>query len=413
MLSIGMNAMRDLTSLRDFKLYRIVIAIINVCMVAGLLDGFIRYGHGHIYWELVIHFLLVLILAISLWIYPKKETTFMKVMIVTESMVYLYSLFIFYPEISSSFMLLCLIPGISILFFLPSLFYFSLIGNLLFTIIIFCYISFVDKGQYYSSLYTDLPGNAINFLASQAVLYFIFYLSYTRLRNQQLYFEQSQQAERLKTAGQMAAAVAHEIRNPITVVKGFLQFYQEEQSFGEKSQEHFAMMLEELQIAETVISDFLSIAKPKEDIESNTVNVKDALNSVVELIHSFALLNNITMKLDVEDNYYIACSLMEFKQLIVNLLKNAIEASPIGESVVIQAKKKNNFVKIDVIDTGNGMTEEELKSIGTPFYSLKSKGTGLGLMICFNIVHRYNGSIQFQSEKEKGTKVTITFPFKK
>jgi two-component system, sporulation sensor kinase B len=404
--------MREFTSLSNFKLYRIIIAIVNVCMLLGILDGFIHYNHYHIHWKLFIHFLIVLILSVSLWIYPKKETNFLKIMIVVESMVYLYVLFIFYPEISSSFMLLCLIPGISILFFLPRLFYFSLVGNILFTFIIFGYISFIDKGEYYASLYMDLPGNAINFLASQAVLYFIFYLSYTRLKNQQLYYEQSQQAERLKTAGQMAAAVAHEIRNPITVVKGFLQFYQEEESFGDKSREHFAMMLDELQMAETVISDFLSIAKPKDDIESYTVNLKDALNSVVEIIHSYALLNNVTMKLDVEDNSNISCSIMEFKQLIVNLLKNAIEASPIGGTVVIQVKKKNNYVIIDMIDSGNGMTEEELKSIGTPFYSLKSKGTGLGLMICFNIVHRYNGSIQFQSEVGKGTKVTLTFPYK-
>ncbi|WML44705.1 HAMP domain-containing sensor histidine kinase [Neobacillus sp. PS3-40] len=398
--------MRDLNSQLDFRYYRIIIALINVLMVLGLLDGFMRGIH----WEYFVHLLLVLILSISLWIYPKKETNFMKVIIVIESIVYLYSLFIFYPDISSSFMLLCLIPGISILFFLPRLFYFSLIINILFMTIIFSYISLVDKGESYSYLYMDLPGNVINFLASQAVLYIIFYLSLTRLKNQQLYYEQVQQAERLKTTGQLAAAVAHEIRNPITVVKGFLQFYQEDQSFSKNKQEHFAMMLEELQIAEAVISDFLSVAKPKNEIESHTINVKDALQVVAELINSYALLNNVTLKLVVEENFYIACSLIEFKQLLINLLKNAIEASPFGAPLIIQAKEQNNYVKINLIDSGNGMTEDELKSIGMPFYSLKSKGTGLGLMICFNIVHRYNGSIQFQSEIGKGTNVTVKFP---
>jgi two-component system, sporulation sensor kinase B len=401
-----MNLMRDLNSQLDYRYYRIIIALINVLMVLGLLDGFMRGIH----WEFFVHLLLVLILSISLWIYPKKETNFMKVIIVIESIVYLYSLFIFYPDISSSFMLLCLIPGISILFFLPRLFYFSLIINILFMTIIFSYISLVDKGDSYSYLYMDLPGNVINFLASQAVLYIIFYLSLTRLKNQQLYYEQVQQAERLKTTGQLAAAVAHEIRNPITVVKGFLQFYQEDQSFSKNKQEHFAMMLEELQIAEAVISDFLSVAKPKNEIESHTINVKDALQVVAELINSYALLNNVTLKLVVEENFYIACSLIEFKQLLINLLKNAIEASPFGAPLIIQAKEQNNYVKINLIDSGNGMTEDELKSIGMPFYSLKSKGTGLGLMICFNIVHRYNGSIQFQSEIGKGTNVTVKFP---
>jgi two-component system, sporulation sensor kinase B len=402
--------MRDFNSLLDFKYYRTIIAIINVLMVLGLIDGFMR---NHLHWKFFIHLLLVLLLFISLWIYPKKETHFMKVIIVIESIVYLYTLFIFYPDITSSFILLCIIPGISILFFLPKLFYFSLIVNIFFMSIIFSYISLYDKGQNYAYLYMDLPGNVVNFLASQTVLYFIFYLSLTRLENQQLYFEQSQQAERLKTSGQIAAAVAHEIRNPITVVKGFLQLYQEDQPFDKKKQEHFDLMLDELEIAETVISDFLSIAKPKDNLESHTVKVNDALHSVVELIHSYALLNNITLKLDVEEDLYISCSLMEFKQLLINLLKNGIEASPFGASIMIKAKGKNNYVKIDLIDSGNGMSEDELKLVGIPFYSLKSKGTGLGLMICFNIVHRYNGSLQFQSEKGKGTKVTIKFPSKK
>jgi two-component system, sporulation sensor kinase B len=402
--------MRDLNSLLDFKYYRTIIAIINLLMVLGLIDGFMR---NHLHWKFFIHLLLVLLLFISLWIYPKKETNIMKVIIVIESIVYLYTLFIFYPDITSSFILLCIIPGIPILFFLPRLFYFSLIVNIFLMSIIFSYISLYDKGQAYGYLYMDLPGNVVNFLASQTVLYFIFYLSLTRLENQQLYFEQSQQAERLKTSGQIAAAVAHEIRNPITVVKGFLQLYQEDQPFDKKKQEHFDLMLDELEIAETVISDFLSIAKPKDNLESHTIKVNDALHSVVELIHSFALLNNITLKLDVEEDLFISCSLIEFKQLLINLLKNGIEASPFGASIMIKARVKNNYVNIDLIDSGNGMSEDELKLVGIPFYSLKSKGTGLGLMICFNIVHRYNGSLQFQSEKGKGTKATIKFPSKK
>ncbi|MDP4083662.1 MAG: HAMP domain-containing sensor histidine kinase [Bacillota bacterium] len=403
--------MRDLNGLGDFKFYRLIIAFINVLMILGLFDGFLRYSYNH--FQLYIHLLLVLILSISLWVYPKKETSFLKTIIVIEAMLYLYTLFIFYPEISSSFTLICLIPAISILFFLPRLFYCSLIVNVLFMTIIFCYISLYDRGGSYSYIYMDLPGNFVNFLASQAIMYFIFYLTNIRFRNQKLFYEQSQQAERLKTTGQIAAAVAHEIRNPITVVKGFLQFYKEDQLISKKRQEHFAMMLDELQVAEAVISDFLSIAKPKDNIESHILNIKETLNSVIDLINSYALLNNITFNLDIDENLYITCSLVEFKQLYVNLLKNAIEASPFGASLMVIAKEKNHSVSIHLIDSGNGMTDEELKMIGTPFYSLKSKGTGLGLMICFNIVHKYNGSIQFESEKGKGTKVIVNFPLKK
>jgi two-component system sporulation sensor kinase B len=278
--------------------------------------------------------------------------------------------------------------------------------------IIFSYVGLFDKGENYLYIYMDLFGNYLNFLASQAVFCLIFYLSHTRLLNQQFYFEQSKQAERLKSSGQIAAAVAHEIRNPITVVKGFLQLYQEDQSFCAMKKEHFAMMLDELQTAETVISDFLSIAKPKDALETHTVNIKDALNSVVDLLNSYALLNNISLKLDVKEDLYISCSLIEFKQLLINLLKNAIEASPFAASINVFAKVKDNYIEIHLVDSGTGMSNEELNSIGIPFYSLKSKGTGLGLTICFNIVNKYNGHIDFQSEKGKGTTVIIKFPSK-
>lgn len=403
--------MRELNGIRDFKFYLITVGFINMLMILGLVDDFMTYGYVHV--EFYIQLLLVIVLSISLWIYPKKETNHIKTTITIETMVYLYFLFIFFPKISSSFTLICLIPAISILFFLPRLFYFSLIVNILFVTFVFGYISLYDKDSYYTYLYTDIPGNFINFLASQAVIYFIFYLSNIRFKNQKIYYEKSQQAERLKTTGQIAAAVAHEIRNPITVVKGFLQFYQENPLINRKEKEHFTMMLNELQVAETVISDFLSIAKPMDKIESHLLNVKEELFNVIDLIESFARLNNITVKIETIENLYITCNIVEFKQLFINLLKNAIEASPFGSTLIVSAKEKNRYVSINVIDFGNGMTEQELKLIGTPFYSLKSKGTGLGLMVCFNIVHKYNGSIEFESEKGKGTKVTVHFPSKK
>lgn len=403
--------MKELNSLIDYKIYRIIIAFINTLMVLGLLDGLLK--KNPVQWELIVHFLLVLFLSISLWMYPKKETNLMKMIIIIGSMVYLYCLFLFYPDISSSFTLVCLIPGISILFFLPRFFYFSLMVNILVMTLIFGFISLMDKGVSYSYLYTDLPGNYINFLASQAILCFVFYLSFSRYKNQQLYYEQSKHAESLKTTGQLAAAVAHEIRNPITVVKGFLQFYQEDASTSKNQQEHFALMLDELQIAETVITDFLSIAKPKKELDSPTVNVKESLYAIVDVISSYALIKNITLQLNVEKEFYISCSIVEFKQLIINLIKNAIEASPFGAALIVHAKEKKHHVEINVIDSGNGMSEAELKAIGTPFYSLKSNGTGLGLMICFQIVHKYHGSIQFESEKGKGTKVTLAFPVRK
>lgn len=105
----------------------------------------------------------------------------------------------------------------------------------------------------------------------------------------------------------------------------------------------------------------------------------------------------------------IAANNIEIKQLLINIIKNAIEASKIGDSVIVSAGRNKDCTEIKVVDYGQGMSEEEIKSLGTPFYSLKSKGTGLGLMVCYNIAAKYKGIIDFQSTKGKGTTVIIRF----
>jgi two-component system sporulation sensor kinase B len=269
------------------------------------------------------------------------------------------------------------------------------------------YVILVDKGEIYYLFHKDVLGYAINFLASQVMLLFIFLLLEKRIENQKLYYKQIQKDERLKTTGQLAAAVAHEIRNPITVVKGFLQLYSSDQP--QEKRRHYELMLDELKTAEKVITDFLSLAKPS-DVESEVVNVKESLHNVMDLINTYALMETIQISLKVEDDCNVSCSLLEFKQLFVNIFKNAIESSKPGDTIEVRVKKEQDMVQIVVSDHGVGMSEEQLQTIGTPFYSLKSKGTGLGLMICFNIMKKYDGMISFASQEGIGTDVTVSFP---
>lgn len=402
--------MKDLHSFTNLKYYRLSILLITLFMFSGVYVVFTRSTTLSL--QFYVHLILVVALTISLWVYPKRELIMIKAMITILAMIYFYALFILYPDTTSTFVLLCLSPGIAVLFFNQTVFYFSLGLNLLGLSLIFSYVGLVDKGQLYSYLYSDLTGNVLNSLASQATIFLIFFIMNTRIKKMQIYYEQIQQTERLKTTGQLVAAVAHEIRNPITVVKGFLQLFKEDEKFIEKRQ-HFGLMLDELNVAETVISDFLAIAKEKDTKDATEIiNVKQALNSVVDLIQSFALINNISIKIDVKEDNFINCSLIEFKQLMINLLKNAIEASSYDSIVSVKAIQNKLAVDISITDFGAGMTDEELKVIGTPFYSLKSKGTGLGLMICYNIVEKYNGTIHYSSEIGKGTVVTVSFPTK-
>jgi two-component system, sporulation sensor kinase B len=392
------------------KIYYSTVLIVIAIMITGLVMGnpyFSEIGIGYIF-----HTILVFILSACLLLYPKYVNIVFRMIIIIVASVYFYALFFLYPETWSTFIFLCLIPAISILFFDSKLFYFSLLLNSVSIMFIFGYITFIDQGYLYPYIKQDIIGNVINFIGSQVIIYFIFYLSYGRIKKQQLYYEQIQQSERLKTTGQLAAAVAHEIRNPLTVVKGFLQLYEKDTLVSDDIKRHFTLMIDELNTAEQVISQFLSIAKPTKEKDEEIVNVKVMLQSVTDLLHSYGLLHDNKIELNVVEDYYIAANNIEFKQLLINIIKNAIEASKIGDSVIVTASRNRDFVEIKVVDYGIGMSEAEVKSLGTPFYSLKSKGTGLGMMICFNIAEKYKGTIDFQSSKGEGTTVNIRFPSK-
>jgi two-component system, sporulation sensor kinase B len=402
--------MRDFNQLRTLKPYYAIVSVIMTLVFLGWILAYTRldsiglsfYSHG----------VVIIIITVLLIVFPKYESKYLRLLLVSFCSTYFYMLFLFYPSTFTTFIFICLIPGLAILFHHRGLFYWLLIGNIVFFHILLFYIYYNDQGLQYPYIHDDIIGACFNFLGSQAMLYFIFYFSQTRVEQQKMYYEQMQQTERLKTTGELAAAVAHEIRNPITVVKGLLYLHREGEDFAHKKNEHFSLMLNELETAETVISDFLSLAKPQ-NAEKELIHVKEALLNVIDLLNSYALMDTIDISLNIEEDVFISCTLIEFKQLFINLLKNAIEASNHGDTINISVSKRKNLVDIIVKDSGKGMTQNEVDTLGTPFYSLKSKGTGLGLMICFNIVKKYKGTISFHSEKDIGTVVSVTFPSKK
>ncbi|MEM1502405.1 HAMP domain-containing sensor histidine kinase [Domibacillus sp. 8LH] len=390
------------------RIYYIGMGFVIAAMITGLL-----WGNPHFHQMdsiFMMHALLVAVVSLCLFMYPAFQNRMMKTVLILAAIAYFYTIFFLYPDTWSTFIYICLIPAISILFFDPKLFYLTLFMNTAAITSIMSYVMITQKGGLYVLMKQDLIGNMINFFGSQIILCLLFYLTYLRIKKQRLYYEQIQQAERIKTAGQLAAAVAHEIRNPLTVVKGFLQLYEQDSSYNEEAKKHFALMIDELNTAEEVISQFLTLSAPSKEVSMEKIKIKESLCSVVGLLHSYGLLHANRIELEAEEECTIAANQMEFKQLCINLIKNAIEASEDGHSVLVRAKRVKQNVEISIIDHGKGMSETEIQSLGTPFYSLKSKGTGLGLMVCFNIVKKYKGTIRFQSVKEKGTTVTLQFP---
>ncbi|MGX6444024.1 ATP-binding protein [Neobacillus sp. K501] len=400
--------MKEFNNYFNKKKYYIVILVVLGMMILGLFINNPRFGE----WDTgyIIHSILVFLLSIFLVLYARNQADFLRISIIIIAAIYFYMLFFLYPDTWTTFIFLCFIPTLSILFFDSKAFYLSLILNCIVISSLFGYIVFIDQGRLYPYIEQDIMGNLINFIGTQMIIYFIFYLTDRRVKQQKQYYEQIQQAERLKITGQLAAAVAHEIRNPLTVVKGFLQLYEQEPLFNENGKKHFTLMIDELNIAEQVINQFLSIAKPEKDKVYETVDVNVILQSVTDLLHSYGHFNDNRIELKVIGDCYTVANSIELKQLFINIIKNAIEASNKGDLVLVTAEREKQCVVIQVIDHGRGMSESEVNSLGTPFYSLKSKGTGLGMMICFNIVEKYKGQIDFQTSEGQGTTVTIRFP---
>ncbi|UQZ73252.1 sensor histidine kinase [Niallia circulans] len=400
--------MIDNEFLPSIKLYRMIIGLFIILMSAGIVIVYIE-DNRIISMSLILQCLFVVSISILLVIFPKKDTLNFRATIIFLMSAYFFFMYLRFPDRFALILLICFIPVIPVLFLHIRLFYITLLGNITIMLCVIIYLMMNNTPGIHSYSYLDFIGVITNFLGTQLLLLFLFLLFQKRMKDQELYYVQVKQAEKLRTTGQLAAAVAHEIRNPITVVKGFIQLHEKDKEIPEHIKKQYKLMLDELEAAETVITDFLSLAKPSET-KTEIISVKLALHTVMDLLNSYAMNDTINIELESETDYKIQCNIMEFKQLFVNLLKNAIEASQPGDTIHVKLIGELDILKIVIIDKGTGMNEEQLEQIGTPFYSLKAKGTGLGLMICYNIIEKYDGTIHFKSKEGNGTEVTVTFP---
>lgn len=215
------------------------------------------------------------------------------------------------------------------------------------------------------------------------------------------------QSEKLSVVGELAAGIAHEIRNPLTTIKGFVQLFKNEN----KSTKYTELLLSELDRIETITSELLTLGKPQA-VKLIRMNVKELLENTLDILTPQFIMNDIQFHLIVEETpFYIICEKNQLKQVFINLIKNAIEAMKAGGEIYINLRKgKDGACIISFQDQGCGIPEELLPRLGEPFYTLKEKGTGLGLMICHKIIKQHNGSITYASKMNEGTLIEITLP---
>lgn len=230
------------------------------------------------------------------------------------------------------------------------------------------------------------------------------------LEERNLLYQQIHLKEKQYLVGQLAASIAHEIRNPMTVIRGFIQLMGQASDIPKSYQKYNELMISELDRAEGIIHEYLSLAK-EEVGKIRAINVKKELLQVKDTLHSYALLESVNISFHcVTENICMYGDQNKFKQVFINIIKNAIEATEKKGNVTIYLKSTDSDVIVEVHDTGKGMSETQLSNLGMPFYSSKEKGTGLGLMVSYKIIEGMRGRIEVKSSEGVGTSFKVVFP---
>lgn len=227
--------------------------------------------------------------------------------------------------------------------------------------------------------------------------------------NQKRLEEEIQRLDRLNLIGEMAAGIAHEIRNPMTTVRGYLQLYGKRSS-NPQEQEDIQLMLEELDRANAIITEFLGLGKNK----NNKLVLKN-VNTIVEAIYPLVQAEAVMVDQEIVLELFsglpeVLIDGKEIRQVLLNLVSNALQSMESGR-VTIRTFMEEGDVVVAIADQGHGIPDEIRNKIGTPFFTTKDSGTGLGMAICYSIVQRHNAKLDFITGVS-GTTFFIRFPLK-
>ncbi|MHB1125719.1 MAG: ATP-binding protein [Bacillota bacterium] len=212
--------------------------------------------------------------------------------------------------------------------------------------------------------------------------------------------------ERLNLVGEMAAGFGHEIRNPMTTVRGFLQLLDKNEELS-KYKDIFNLLIEELDRANSIITEYLSLAKNRAG-EFRYQDLNQIITSLAPLMESDGRMADKHLETNLQEIPLLLMDEKDIRQLIINLVRNGFEVTPSGGALMISTYRTESEVILSVKDQGNGISPEIRDKIGTPFFTTKDNGTGLGLAVCYTIASRHKAVLDFESDY-KGTVFIVRF----
>lgn len=223
-----------------------------------------------------------------------------------------------------------------------------------------------------------------------------------------------QQLEKLSAICGLAAGIAHEIRNPLTSIMGFTKIVREGVCKQEQDQ-YLDIVLDEIDRINSIIKQFIFIAKPHDFLNIKPTNINKLLNDCISFIREQSNMKSIIIDSSFLSEITINCDENQLKQMLINLLQNAIEATNECNQnieVLLKIDDSTQMALIQISDKGRGISEERQKRLFEPFYSTNEKGTGLGLITCKRIIDLHEGKIEIKSKIGEGTTVRVYLPQK-
>jgi signal transduction histidine kinase len=220
--------------------------------------------------------------------------------------------------------------------------------------------------------------------------------------------EELRQKEKLAVIGQMAAAIAHEIRNPLSSLRGFTQLQQERYP---NTNDYYPIMIQEIDRINSIVNDLMYIGKPRV-IKFEKASIEEIIAYTLSITQQQAERQGVTVETIMAGPLQpLNCDEKQLKQVFINLIKNAIESMPEGGRIEIRVKVlEKHKMSVSIQDEGGGIADENILNLGEPFFTTKTDGTGLGLMVTNQIIKDHKGELKIESSIDKGTRVIVSLP---